>query len=116
MVVETENFCELDFYPVYKIVSSSKSNIHTEVEVLNVSICWLKHKHNIRRKFAKKLFSKVRLHLLSEHALKHLLDSNSLLSSGTNYFRELKEVIDNLYSETKSNSHHTSRYCDRNMS
>ena len=48
--------------------------------------------------------------------MKHFLDSISLLSSGTNYFRELKEVIDKINYETKSNSYNTSGYCDQNMS
>ena len=35
MVVETQNFLELDFSSVSKILASSKSNIHSEVEIFD---------------------------------------------------------------------------------
>ena len=72
MIAESKNFFELDFHAVYKIVSSSKLNIHSEIELLNASISWLKHNIKIRRKFAKKILLKVRLHLVPNRTLTHL--------------------------------------------
>ena len=74
MVAETNNFFELNFYPDYKIVLSSELNIHSEIEIFNASISWLKHKTETRKKLEKEVLSKVRLHLVSDHAMKHLLD------------------------------------------
>ena len=76
IVIETKNFFHLDFNLVVKILASSELNIHSEVEVLNAAINWLKHNIEERNKYAKQLLLKVRLPLLSEHALKYVLDKN----------------------------------------
>ena len=79
MVVETQNFLELDFSSVSKILASSKSNIHSEVEIFDWVITWIKHNSEERNKYAKQLLSKIRFTLLSEHALKHILSYDSML-------------------------------------
>ena len=74
IVVETKNFLHLDFSLVKKILNSSDLNIHSEIEVFNAVINWLKHNSEERSKYAKQLLLKVRLSLLSEHALKYAFD------------------------------------------
>ena len=68
MLTEIENFSQLDFNCVMKIVSSSELNIHSEVEIFDAVNTWLKHNSEERSKYAKQLLLKVRLPLLSEHA------------------------------------------------
>ena len=52
MLTETENFSQLDFDCVMKIVSSSELNIHSEVEVFDAVNTWLKHNSEERSKYA----------------------------------------------------------------
>ena len=58
MVVENQNFLELDFNPVIKILSSSELNIDSELEIINAANKWLKHNSKER--------------LLTDNALNHL--------------------------------------------
>ena len=53
IVVESQNFLHLDFSIVAKILASSELNIHSEVEVFNAVITWLKHNIEERSKYAK---------------------------------------------------------------
>ena len=73
MVVETRNFLHLDLSIVAKILASSELNIHSEVEVFNAVITWLKHNIEERNKYTKQLLLKVRLSLLSEYAINYIL-------------------------------------------
>ena len=43
MLIKTENFSQLDFDCVVKIISSSELNIHSEVEIFDSANTWLKH-------------------------------------------------------------------------
>ena len=52
MVVETQNFLHLDLSNVAKILASSELNIHSEVEIFNAVITWLKHNIEERIKYA----------------------------------------------------------------
>ena len=69
MVGDTQNFLELDYFLVAKILASSDLVITSEVEVYNAADRWLKYKIEERRKFAKHLLLKVRLPLLSDNTL-----------------------------------------------
>ena len=51
MVVKTQNYLHLDFSIVAKILSSSELNIHSEVEIFNAVITWLKNDIEERSKF-----------------------------------------------------------------
>ena len=42
IVVENQNYLHLDFRIVAKILNSSELNIHSEVEIFNAAINWLK--------------------------------------------------------------------------
>ena len=79
IVVETQNFLHLDFINVAKILGSSELNIHSEVEVFNAAITWLKHNIEERSKYAKQLLLKVRFTLLSEHALEYISNFSQYL-------------------------------------
>ena len=67
-----------------------------------------------RRKYAGQLLRKVRLTLLSQHELQHLLDGASSLSISKDCVNTLKEVSMKKVLLTKSNCYYTSRCCDHN--
>ena len=72
-VIETENFLQLDVNLVKKIFFSSELNITSELEVFTAANDWINFKVNKRKKYAKALLLAVRLPLLSDPALNHLL-------------------------------------------
>ena len=43
MIVDSDNFLELDFIFIKKILSSSELNINSELQVFNASDSWLSH-------------------------------------------------------------------------
>ena len=70
-------------------------------------------KYNIeeRSKYAKQLLLKVRLPLLSEHALKYIIDKILSFSYNNDYMSDLKEII----TKTETNyQNNTIRYCSQN--
>ena len=95
MVVETQNFLHLNFKLVEKILASSELNIHSEVEVFNAAITWLKHNSEERSKYAKQLLLKVRIPLLSEHALEYVLSKVLFFSEKNNCVNMLETVLVN---------------------
>ena len=76
-VADTNNFLELDFYLVKKVLLSSDLHITSEIEVFNAAEAWINHNFIDRKKHAKDLLMTVRTHLLSKHALKHILQQDS---------------------------------------
>ena len=80
ILAETNNFSELDFTLVTTILASSQLHITSELEVFNAANTWINYNFTERSKFAKVLLLKVRLPLLSCHALKHLSDEPSSFS------------------------------------
>ena len=106
MVAETNSFLHLDFSLVAKILDSSELNVHSEVEIFNAASNWLKHNSKERIKYATELLLKVRLHLLSEHALKYMISEN------VNMFEEA--LKNENYFKNKSKKYHTSRLCCQN--
>ena len=59
MVVESQNFLDLDFSIVAKILSTSEFNVHSKVEIFVAVITRIKHNSEERSKYAKQLLSKV---------------------------------------------------------
>ena len=114
IVVETQNFLHLDFNLVVKILSSSELNIHSEVEVFNSAIAWLKHNIEERSKYSKQLLSKVRITLLSEHALECISNCYSIFSKNQEFYKIFKEVYTNCL-RNKTSSFITNRYCGQDM-
>ena len=111
MVNETQNFLHLDFSIVAKILSSSELNIHSEVEIFNAVIAWLKHNSEERSKYSKQLLLKIRLSLLSEHALNYILEKALSLYNDNEFLSVLKEVIDKKETSFQNNAN---RYCNQN--
>ena len=70
MLVESENFLELDFYHLLKIISNSGLYLTSELEVFNAVDKWLNYNVKERTKFAEQLLPKVRFYLLSEDSFK----------------------------------------------
>ena len=115
MMVDTDNFLELDYTLVARILASSELLITSEVEVYNAADRWLKYNIEERRKFAKDLLLKVRLHLLSDDTLKHLLSKPSSFTA----IDECISIVElNLTSRTecfkeKSGTYYNHRYCNQ---
>ena len=111
MIVNSTSFIELDFKHVAKILSSSELNIDSEMEVFNAITSWLSHDKE-RNKYAKRLFIKIRLSLLSDHALKFVSEKISYFVEDLS---EIKELISKESKISHSNkSKITSRYCNQN--
>ena len=115
MVVETQSFLELEYSLVLKILKSSDLNLHSELEVYNAAESWLKHNGKERSKFAKQLLLAVRFPLLSDQALKHILDGTSSFAESRECVGVLKEISadgQNFF-QNKSSVYYTNRYCDQ---
>ena len=119
MVAETQNFLELEFNLIGKILESPELSVHSELEVLNAANNWLKHNIEDRSKFAKQLLLTVRLPLFADHALKNVLtysDNTSAFKENIECVDLLKEILlnkENFY-KNKSSKYYTSRYCNQN--
>ena len=116
MVVDSQNFLELDFMFVERILANSNLRITTELEVFNAAHNWISHNIKDRTKFAKSLLLNVRLSLLSEYALKHLLNNSSSFSNNDACVEILKKHLhkkDNLVGH-RSELSSTNRYCSQN--
>ena len=113
MVVKTKNFLELDYNIVSNILAASGLLITTEVEVFNAANKWLSHNTKERSTFAKDLLIKVRLLLLSDHTLKHLLNSSSPITNNIDNRAKVKNILQRNYNFlTKSRVYYTNRYCN----
>ena len=119
MVVETDNFLELDFEHVERILSSSKLSISSEMEIYNAANLWLSHKNCERNKHAKALFLSVRFPLLSEAVTESLLGERQGLNNYSSFHKNsdcralINKVLDNKKEFYKNNSvsYYTNRYC-----
>ena len=70
VVCETHNFLELDYTLFAKVLGSSNLRLDSELEALKAADGWVSYNYDERWKFAKDLLLKIRLHLLSDRALK----------------------------------------------
>ena len=112
MVVENSNFLELDPTSISKILIRSDLYISSEIEVFNALDSWLTHDVKERKKFADDLILRVRLQLLTDHALKHILKKSSSLCKSETCVDIINTVIQNRTKYTpKNNINHTDRYC-----
>ena len=111
LIGDSDNFLELDFICVNKILASNGLNIDSELQVFNAADSWLCHDITERKKFAKELLSKVGLPLLSVPALKQILDRVS-----SNYHECTHIIEDVLVKKQQLNltsCNITSRYCNQ---
>ena len=115
MVAETDNFLQLDYTYVAKILRSSHLHITSELEVLNAADDWVKYNIKERSKFANRLLQNVRLPLLSETALEYLLNESSSFNQIDECVTTLKEVIQskNELFNDKLSINWKHRYCDK---
>ena len=116
-VCETNNFLELDFILIIKILASSELCIDSELEVLYAAEDWVRYNFAERSKHAKDLLLKVRLPLLSPHVLNNLLTRNFYFNDVDDCVDILKEVAQNTkkYYQEKPNIYFSNRFCTQNM-
>ena len=115
MLVESNSLIELDYDLFVKIVRSSELNVDTEIEVFQAANKWLSHNIAERSKFATELLLKVRLTLLSDHALNHIINKPSSFSKHEDCVGILKEVLYNKENFVRKSSSLLSkhRYCNQ---
>ena len=112
MVVENSNFLQSEFTVVSRLLSSSKLNICSELEVFHAADAWLSNTVE-RHVFLKDLFLKIRFSLLSDHEVEHVLQTPSTFISNENSSFLANEILqdrENFYLRNKSS--HITRYCD----
>ena len=115
-LAKTENFYELEFTEVLKILKSPKLLITSEIEVYKSADRWIAYKKNRERsKFAKPLLLTVRFPLLSDYTLKYLLDKSSSFSEIDACIEILKEISKSkdIFFRNMPSSYYTSRYCNQ---
>ena len=116
MLIETQNFMELDYPSISRILADSGLLITSELEVYNAGDKWLSYNIEERSKFAKNILLKVRLHLLSDHALKYLLSKSSSFTGIKQCVSVIKSKIASSTKcfEGKLGVQYTNRCCNQN--
>ena len=112
MFADSNNFFELDFIFIKKILSRSGLNIDSELQVFNAADCWLSHDITQRSKYAKDLLFKVRLPILSIPALKKIL--NRVSSKYYECANTIKTFLVKKQQLHTFSCNITSRYCNNN--
>ena len=110
-VASSQEFLELEFISVVKILASNELMIDSEMQVFNAADWWLSHNITERGKYATHVLQKVRLSLISDHALNYLLNKNSSFVEIDKCADIIKEVIkskNEFHSTIRST---TSRHC-----
>ena len=108
-ICEYQQFLDLDYRCVVKILSSSYLKIDSELEVFNAIVSWL-GKSKERNTFAKHLFLKVRLSLLSVPALQFI---SGTISSFIDIAFINKIVNEKSKGFQRRNLKTNSRYCNQ---
>ena len=111
IVADSRDFLKLDFKYVIKILSSEELNIDSELEVISAADAWLSHNIAERSKYAKRLLSTTRLHLLSDHALRYVLKEPSTFSANKDCAGILKGVLEKKKEKVLDKINVTARYC-----
>ena len=112
-ILDSKSFLDLDFKYVRKILSSDELNIDSELEVIAAADAWLSHNIAERSKYAKRLLVTTRLHLLSDYALRYVLEE-SVFSANKDCAGILKVVLDKNKDLMLDNGNLTARYCKQN--
>ena len=117
MIVITNNYLQLDFTLVAKILGSSGLTIDTELQVLHAAHRFVSHNYSERSKFAKDLLLKVRLPLLSDHVLNYISSRNKYFNEIDDCVEVLREVSQNNKSiyQKKSKTFFSYRFCRQDM-
>ena len=111
-VAKTQNFFQLDFDLVIKILKSSQLHVTSELEVFHAAEKWVSYESGKRRELALSLLQTVRLPLLSDPALNRLLRDASTICS----IHECRKMVENAL-ENKKNvlPSPISRYCNESL-
>ena len=113
MVVESENFLELDYACVKNILLSSELSIDSELEAFNAADAWLRHKAVERGKHAKPVLLTIRLSLLSVATLNFILSKKSVLATDVECVGVIKEVLKSKSSSQPNEPGVRSRCCNQ---
>ena len=112
IVCKKNNFKNLSFALIAKIISSSELNIDSEMEVINAIDNWIRYDFEERCKFASKLLSKVRLNLLSVEALNSILEGDVSFSK----IEDCVTIMTNVFKSNESSfTNKLSRYCTQDL-
>ena len=103
MVAESNNFLELEFKYVLRVLSSDELNCDSELQVFNAANGWLYHNISERRKYAKHIFRCIRVFLLSIPAMKYVRDKISLSNHESDVTIE-KYLVNNEYLQSKKHT------------
>ena len=114
MASDSNNFLDLDFVSLKKILSSSGLNIDSELEIFDAADSWLRYDMFERGKYAKYLLSKVRLSLLSVPALNQILTKLSSFSVDKDCTNVIKKALTDNKDLISTTCITTSRYCNKN--
>ena len=115
MVVGSESFLHSDFDLVAKMLESSELSVHSELEVFDAADRWVNHDVEKRGKHAKRLLLKVRLELLSKHALRHALRRESPFAGNQECVEALKEALvgGKTFGRNESSGYRSERFCSQ---
>ena len=116
ILAETPQFLDLEYIVVAKVLLSSELHITSEREVFNAANDWLGYNIQQRSKFAKALLQKVRVPLLSNHAINYILNKTSFFTAIDECVAIIKEALDSKGSHihNKSCVSYTNRFCNQN--
>ena len=113
VVAETENFLQLNFLLLSKILSSSSLDITSELEISNAVDNWLKFNFEERKVFASKLLLKVRLCLISNNSLKCILHESSVIRRDKKCVKLLENALEGKKNLVQDRLSNLNRYCDQ---
>ena len=117
IVADSHNFKELDYIAVVKILSSNELNLDSELEVFSAADEWLNHNVKERSKYARYVLSNIRLSLLSEHALRYILNEMSPTYKTEEFVATVNEFLENkkLTDCNRSERFGNVRFCSQNQ-
>ena len=100
LFAETVSFLEFDYFIVERLLANSHIS---KIKLIKAVNAWLGYDIEQRRKFAKQLLTKCRLHLLRDHILKEVLNNISSFTCIDECVAIIIEVIKNKKHYPESN-------------
>ena len=113
IIIETDNFLQLEVSWLKKILYRSSLLVTTEIEVYQAVTKWINHDFIEREKFAKKLLHIIRLPLLTENALKKILTEKNCFKENKDSLAVVNDILKGNFDfyRNKSSKFYTTRYC-----
>ena len=117
MASETQCFLELDYAVAIKIISSSNLQVTSEIEIFDAADCWIRYNIEERKQHAINLLLQVRFPLLSDHAIKYILQKNSSFNDVKECRLVVEDILKNKsnFYRFKSKIYFTNRYCNQKL-